>query len=179
MSPLLEWWHESSYVLRMHHWKRHRKNLESTTIWPPILVHPWFRPGYLLTGFTNDHIFSISFILQLKFLQMWDAAFGHWKLLWLFCWMYNLVYFLWRNRANRTQAASLLSFLDHTYLDTHTHPTGLVWTSESARRRSRYLHSKQQTEEKIHALGGTRIRDSRKIVRTHGHQDRRIYDYYN
>ena len=40
-------------------------------------------------------------------------------------------YFLLRNSPIRAQAASMLSFLHHTQLDTHTHtkPAGLLWTS--------------------------------------------------
>lgn len=172
MSPLLEWWHKSSYVLRKYHRKHHRKNLDSTAIWPPILVHPWFRPGYLLTGFTNDHIFSICFILQLKFLQMWDAAFGHWKLLWLFCWMCNLVYFLWRNRPNRTETASLLSFLDLTY------PAGLLWTSDQpVAGAATYTANNKQKRKSMPSVGLESAIPT--ILRTYGHQDRRVYDYYN
>ena len=35
---------------------------------------------------------------------------------------------MWRNRPTRTQAASLLKFLDHTIR--RTHPVGILWTSD-------------------------------------------------
>ena len=57
-------------------------------------------------------------------------------------------FLLWRYTSNPTYAASLLRFLDH------IQP---VW---SARRRGRYLHNTQQTQEtNIFALSRIRIRD--------------------
>ena len=66
--------------------------------------------------------------------------------------------FLFFNSPNRAWAAWLLSILDHIQLDRHTRQNSLnEW---SARRRGRYLHVKQLTQEtNIHALRNIRASD--------------------
>jgi hypothetical protein len=39
-------------------------------------------------------------------------------------------FFLWRNSPIRAQALSMLMFLNHTQLDTQTHPVGFLWTGD-------------------------------------------------
>jgi hypothetical protein len=89
---------------------------------------------------------------------------------------------LWRNSPTRTYAASLYRFLNHTQLDTHTHThrAGRTPLDEwSARRRGRYPHNTQQTQQKnLHALSEIRIRDptnwaaAELRLRSHDHRDR-------
>jgi hypothetical protein len=57
------------------------------------------------------------------------------------------------------QTASLLSFLNRTPLDTHTHPVGLLWTSDKlVTEATRYLHKNDRTEN--HAHSGIRTPDT-------------------
>jgi len=91
--------------------------------------------------------------------------------------------FLWRNSPNQVQAASLLSFLDHTKLDTQT-PGRTPLNERSARLRGRYLHNTQQTKQtNIHALSGIRTRDPNNRaaedlrLRPHSHRDRLNFNY--
>jgi len=70
----------------------------------------------------------------------------------------------------------IVEILDHT----HTHTAGKTPLNEcSARHRSRYLHTTQQTQvTNIHTLSGIRIRDPRNQaaadlrLRPHSHRDR-------
>jgi len=73
------------------------------------------------------------------------------------CVVYSLL--LWSKSATRTYAASFLRFLGHEQIDTPT--DGMIPLNEwSARRRGRYLHCIQRTQEtNIYARGGIRTRD--------------------
>jgi hypothetical protein len=75
------------------------------------------------------------------------------------------------------QTASLLRFIDHAQLDAHT-PSGTPLNGLSARRRGRYLHNTQQTQQtKLHALSGIRNCDTSSQAakdirfRPQGHRD--------
>jgi hypothetical protein len=89
-----------------------------------------------------------------------------------------LFYFVAQKPLTWVQAASLLTFLDHTILGTHT--LGRTPLNEwSARRRGRYLPNTQQTQKKnIHALSEIRTRDPKiqvaadQRLRPHSHRDR-------
>ena len=82
---------------------------------------------------------------------------------------------LWCNSPTRAQAASFFRFLDHTQLNTCGMTSFKKW---SARRRCRYLHNTQQTQEtNIHVLSGLKTHDpSNRAVanlrlRPHSHRD--------
>ena len=71
----------------------------------------------------------------------------------------DVFFFLWPNSTSRALAVSLLKFLNHTRLDTHI-PGSTPLTEWSARRRGRYLHNTQQTQEtNLLALRGIRTSD--------------------
>ena len=56
---------------------------------------------------------------------------------------------------------SLVFYVSISHTIRHTHPLGLLWT-KSARRRGRYLHNRQQTQQvNIYALSGIRNHDPR------------------
>jgi len=90
--------------------------------------------------------------------------------------------FFWRYSPTRAQAVSWVRYLDHTRLDTHTHTHthGRTPLNEwSARRRDRYLHNTQQTQETdIHATGEIQTRNPSNgeavdpCVKLRGHADR-------
>jgi len=96
--------------------------------------------------------------------------------------------FIGHNRQTRSQATSLLRFLDHTQLHTHTHththkrtrPVGLLWTSDQlvAETATYRAHNKHNSLREIRTRNPCSRADGDLNLRPHDHRDRLAQFYW-